>query len=190
MATKKLWWNDAVDSMMDGCQERTLGSFPQNQQWLSHNESQFENAAEFVTYFENASAFDAALWSWLYSTSHRWRVGEKFLWHLHLRCLFNSYTKTTFTIMIIFSSRLSCLFNSLQQTILSQSFFKTQNNFFVLFLQQTRDIVIHHRPKTYKWSINLFSVPWETSRRSFVAECQTIHVSGDGDDYVCYFDDQ
>ena len=55
MATKKLWWNDAVDSMMDGCQERTLGSFPQNQQWLSHNESQFENAAEFVTYFENAA---------------------------------------------------------------------------------------------------------------------------------------
>ena len=37
--------------------------------------------------------------------------------------------QTTFTIMIIFSSRLSGPFNSLQQTILSQSFFKRKTIF-------------------------------------------------------------
>ena len=133
MATKKLWWNDAVDSMMDGCQERTLGSFPQNQRWLSHNESQLENAAEFVTYFENASAFDAALWSWLYSTSHRWRVGEKFLWHLHLRCLFNFYTKLHLQSWS-YSSRLSCPFYFITANNLITIIFQNAKQFFRLVL--------------------------------------------------------
>ena len=88
---------------------------------------------------------------------------------------------------IFIAAKLPFLFHYSKQSYHNQ--FLKRKKKWVLFLQQTSDIVIHQRPKTYKWSINLFSVPWKTSRRSFVAECQTIHVSGDGDYYVCYFDD-
>ena len=51
---------------------------------------------------------------------------------------------------IFIATKLPFLIHYSTKQSLSQSFFKTQNNFFVLFLQQTSDIVIHQRTKPYK----------------------------------------